>query len=257
MPTGRAARTPASTRGSATPTTPTARYGQLEFCDVPTLGRNRVVLGQLVGASNYDVGHIGLGVNGGGVAYLGVVGADYKGGGCTGLPEPKGDFFAIDYVAHEFGHQYAGNHTFNGVQWNCGGGNRKPSTSVEPGSGSSVMAYAGICRQDDLQPHTDPYFSAKTHRRGQRLHQQPDAAGGRGADGVADRLRCRRHPRRSTSGSSSVDITVRRLRRRRNWRPPIEALDRRGRHHRRVGLRPVLRLPVLGTRWSPTRPASR
>ena len=135
-------------------------YGQLEFCDVPTLGRNRVVLGQLVGASNYDVGHIGLGVNGGGIAYLGVVGWDYKGGGCTGLAEPKGDFFAIDYVAHELGHQYSGNHTFNGVQWNCFGGNRERSTSVEPGSGSSVMAYAGICGQDNLQPHSDPYFSA-------------------------------------------------------------------------------------------------
>ncbi len=91
--------------------------GQLDFCDVGTLGRNRVVLGQLVGASNYDVGHIGLGVNGGGIAYLGVVGWDYKGGGCTGLPEPKGDFFAIDYVAHELGHQYSGNHTF----FACGG----------------------------------------------------------------------------------------------------------------------------------------
>jgi len=131
--------------------------GQLDFCDVGTLGRNRIVLGQIVGASNYDVGHIGLGVNGGGIAYLGVVGWDYKGGGCTGLPEPKGDFFAIDYVAHELGHQYSGNHTF----FACGGGNNG-RTGIEPGSGSTVMAYAGICGPDDLQPHTDPYFSAAT-----------------------------------------------------------------------------------------------
>ncbi|MCW2815032.1 MAG: hypothetical protein JWN84_2487 [Nocardioides sp.] len=137
-------------------------YGDLEFCSGETLARNRLVLGQVVGADNYDVGHIALGVNGGGVAYLGVVGADYKGGGCTGLPEPKGDFFAIDYVAHELGHQFSGNHTFNGVQFACEGGNRNGGTSVEPGSGSSVMAYAGICLQDDLQPHTDPYFSFKT-----------------------------------------------------------------------------------------------
>ncbi len=136
--------------------------GQLAGCGGGTLGRNRTVLGQLVGASNYDIGHIGLGVNGGGVAYLGVVGGDYKGGGCTGLPQPKGDFFAIDYVAHEMGHQFGGDHTFNGFLSNCSGGNREPSTSVEPGSGSSVMAYAGICRQDNLQPHSDPYFSQKS-----------------------------------------------------------------------------------------------
>ncbi|MFC6022438.1 M12 family metallo-peptidase [Plantactinospora solaniradicis] len=136
---------------------------QIATCGSGTLSRNQIVLGQLVGAGNYDVGHIGLGVNGGGIAGLGVVGGANKARGCTGLPTPVGDFFAVDYVSHEIGHQFAGNHTFNGTQWNCSGGNRSAANSYEPGSGSSIMAYAGICQQDNLQPHSDPYWSQRSY----------------------------------------------------------------------------------------------
>src|SRR3954468_835870 len=136
---------------------------QASTCGGSTLSRNRIVIGQLVGASAYDVGHIALGNPGGGIASLGVVGGNSKAQGCTGLPTPVGDFFAVDYVAHEMGHQFAGNHTFNGTQLNCSTSNRNGTTSVEPGSGSSIMAYAGICQQDDLQPHSDPYWSQRSY----------------------------------------------------------------------------------------------
>ncbi|MFL6142008.1 MAG: M12 family metallo-peptidase [Labedaea sp.] len=136
---------------------------QLTGCAGSTLTRNQIVLGQLVGASSYDDGHIGLGVNGGGVAGLGVVGGATKARGCTGLPTPVGDFYAVDYVAHEVGHQFGGNHTFNGTQLNCSGGNRSAANSYEPGSGTSIMAYAGICQQDNLQPHSDPYWSHRSY----------------------------------------------------------------------------------------------
>ena len=131
-------------------------------CTGTLLDRNIFVTGQIIGADRFDIGHIMLGINGGGVAYLGVVGEQQKAGGCTGLPFPEGDFMAVDYVAHEMGHQFAGNHTFDGAEGACSGLNRNQGTSVEPGSGSSVMAYAGICDTDDLQPHTDPYFSQRT-----------------------------------------------------------------------------------------------
>lgn len=131
-------------------------------CTGDLLDRTSFVTGQIVGADAFDIGHIGLGINGGGIAGLGVVGGASKAQGCTGLPTPEGDFFAIDYVAHELGHQMGADHTFNGVQQNCSSTNRAlfpGTTQVEPGSGSSVMAYAGICQQDNLQPHSDPYFS--------------------------------------------------------------------------------------------------
>ena len=128
-------------------------------CTSAVLTRTRTVVGLLIGASNFDVGHIAVGAGGGGIASLGVVGLAAKAQGCTGLPSPDGDAFAIDYVAHEIGHQFAGNHTFNSSV--CAG-NRSAANSVEPGSGTSIMAYAGICGTDNTQANSDPYFSQRS-----------------------------------------------------------------------------------------------
>lgn len=128
-------------------------------CTGAVLTRTRQVIGLLVGASAFDVGHIAVGAGGGGVASLGVVGAGNKAQGCTGLPTPVGDFFAVDYVAHEFGHQFAGNHTYNS---SICSGQRSAANSVEPGGGSSIMAYAGICGADNIQLNSDPYWSQRS-----------------------------------------------------------------------------------------------
>lgn len=118
----------------------------------------QTTLTNVIGEANYDIGHLFGATGGGGNA--GCIGCvcvnGQKGSGITSPADgvPAGDFFDIDYVAHEMGHQLGANHTFS--EWVEGSG-----VNVEPGSGSTIMAYAGITTYN-VQGNSDDYFTYRS-----------------------------------------------------------------------------------------------
>jgi subtilisin-like proprotein convertase family protein len=115
-----------------------------------------------IGDANYDIGHL-FGASGGG-GNAGCIGCVCvppsidvpfgKGSAFTSPSDnkPEGVTFDIDFVIHEMGHQLGANHTFS---YELEGAR----VNVEPGSGSTIMGYAGITTDYDIQSNSDDYFA--------------------------------------------------------------------------------------------------
>ncbi|MFK8274351.1 reprolysin-like metallopeptidase [Capnocytophaga cynodegmi] len=113
-------------------------------------------LDRKVGSDNYDIGHLFHNRNlGGNAGCIGCVcEAGRKGKAFSSVRFRRGmdmDFFDIDILAHEIGHQMGAYHTFS---YEYEGTN----SQVEPGSGSTIMGYAGVIDNQNVQKKTDPYF---------------------------------------------------------------------------------------------------
>jgi len=110
-----------------------------------------------IGEPNYDIGHLfHEDTNNGSAGQIGSVCEDnIKGSAFSSGLTPQGDTYDLDFVAHEMGHQLGANHTWS---FDTEG----TDVQVEPGGGTTIMAYAGIVAGNNVAQNSDDYFHYKS-----------------------------------------------------------------------------------------------
>ncbi|TFG74096.1 MAG: proprotein convertase P, partial [Flavobacteriales bacterium] len=106
-----------------------------------------------IGEANYDIGHLFHKANNNGNAgFIGRICVDnQKGSAYAAAQTPEGDIFDLDFVAHEMGHQLGANHTWSFES-------EGTLVQFEPGSGTTIMGYAGITGINNVALNGDDYF---------------------------------------------------------------------------------------------------
>jgi hypothetical protein len=127
-----------------------------------TLNQNQTAINNGIGIGNYDLGMVLNDGWSGGVASVGVVCTDASkaraaaGVSGTGYNGLEGPVFAVT-VAHEMAHMFSATHSFNASNAPCGA-QATLATAYEPGGGSTIMAYAGVCTPNFYQRQSELYF---------------------------------------------------------------------------------------------------
>ncbi|MEM6317108.1 MAG: zinc-dependent metalloprotease [Bacteroidota bacterium] len=118
-------------------------------------GEHIAILDSLIDPNSYDIGHVFAANCTGGVAGLAslasVCSSKIKANGVSCLfRENIADFRRTLY--HEIGHQLGANHTWSNCGRDVNESQRNPATAVEPGSGSTIMSYGGLCGALNIVP---------------------------------------------------------------------------------------------------------
>jgi hypothetical protein len=117
--------------------------------------QNQIECDDALGNANYDVGHLLVWANTGGLAAAGVV--CYDGYKALGFSGSNSSFVTliVDYGCHEIGHQFNADHNFASLECETSSDDFR----FEPGEGSSIMSYAGVCGNPaSYQSYSNQFF---------------------------------------------------------------------------------------------------